>query len=101
MSKTYMVKEKGDATIICVPLVNWARYRKDGYVFVEKNKAGDTPQKQFLDQINAAKGDAPEDDGDDLPTIESKKDEIMAYLDSQNIEYDASANKATLMESVV
>lgn len=50
MSKTYMRKEKGDDTIVCVALNEWPRYRASGYVFVEKNKDGDTPQQQFVKQ---------------------------------------------------
>lgn len=50
MSKTYMRKEKGDDTIICVALSTWGSHRAKGYVFVESDKDGKTPEQQFVAQ---------------------------------------------------
>jgi len=55
MSKTYMRKESGDdQKIVCISLSDWARYRQSGYVFVEKDADGNTPQQQFVAQDNSA-----------------------------------------------
>lgn len=104
MSHTYMRKEKGDKTIVKAALCNWARYRRDGYVFVENIEDDDgnviTPEQQYLNQVAAA-NPAPEDDGDGLPTADNTKAEIVAYLEANGIEFDASAKKAELLELVV
>ena len=54
MSKTYMKKEGGDGKIICCSLSNWGRYRADGFVFVETDEDGNTPEQQYKAQVNAA-----------------------------------------------
>ena len=69
MSKTYMRKEKGDNTIVCVSLVDWAKYRNDGFVFVEPDKDGNTPKQQFLNQKNAA---APAEDTEEKAPAKKK-----------------------------
>lgn len=99
MSLTYMKKEKGNGEIKQIPLVNWARFRKDGYIFVETNKKGQTPREQYLAQkVAAAKApDDGHDGGPQVPTATNSKDEIIAHLVAQNIEHDPSAIKADLL----
>ena len=58
MSKTYMQKEdkdgKGTGEIVCCALNDWAKYRGDGFAFVETDKNGNTPEAQYNKQTHAA-----------------------------------------------
>jgi hypothetical protein len=58
MSKTYMQKEDKDGKrtgkIVCCALNDWAKYRSDGFAFVESDEDGNTPEAQFQKQNNKA-----------------------------------------------
>ncbi len=107
MSKTYMKKEKGDTAIICVALSDWARYRTDGYVFVETDEDGQTPEQQFVAQTSAGietraeeNGDDGDDGDDEGVSMGNTKAEIVAYLVANDIDHDASSTKAELLELI-
>ena len=115
MSKTYMRKEKGDDTSIkCVALSDWARYRQSGYVFVETDEDGNTPEQQYVSQNREAadrsdngelgrrarepgSGTEPTEDG---VSMDNTKAEIVAYLVANDIEHDGGSTKAELLDLI-
>lgn len=123
MSKTYMQRQdkdgKASGEIICVALSDWARYRGDGYAFVETDEDGQTAAQQFVSQEkgkvpdrseNAEVGDRrrepgtgtepPDDDEDEGVSMSNSKDEIVAYLVANDIDHDASDTKAELLDLI-
>lgn len=100
MSKTYMRKEKGDTAIVQIALSDWAGYRRKGFVFVEADEDGVTPQQQFLNQTVAAAEAKGDDPVAEVPTMANKKPEIQAWLDEHGIEYETDANKDSLIALV-
>lgn len=130
MSKTYMQKEdkrgKRSGDLICISLSDWAGYRTSGWAFVETDQDGNTPEQQFVAQeadkvkdrsdnaeVAQEKHDARVagrdgqggnggDNGgdDDVPTMDNRKDEIVAYLVANKIEHDEGSTKAELLELI-
>ena len=106
MSKTYMQKEdkngKRSGDIVCIALSDWASYRTSGYAFVETDEDGNTPAQQFVAQTSGnglprAKQNGGDDDG---VSMDNTKAEIVAYLVANEIEHDASATKADLLDLI-
>lgn len=107
MSKTYMQKEdktgKRSGDIICCALSDWARYRTDGYAFVETDEDGNTPEQQFVAQTSAGVETRAEENGnggDEGVSMSNTKAEIVAYLVANDIEHDGSATKADLLDLI-
>jgi len=110
MSKTYMQKEDSEGersgAIICVPLSDWSRYRQSGYAFVETDADGSTPEQQFVAQDSAAVAPRPKQkvvetaDEDEGVSMDNTKDEIIEYLEANDIEYASNLNKADLLDLI-
>lgn len=106
MSKTYMQKEdkngKRSGDIICISLSAWAKHRASGYAFVETDEDGNTPEQQFVAQTSGTvvartKENGGEDEG---VSMDNTKDEIVAYLEANGIEYASNLNKADLLDLI-
>jgi len=109
MSKTYMQKEdkngQRSGDIVCISLSDWAKHRTSGYAFVETDEDGNTPQQQFVAQTSGgvtprAKKDDNGGGGDEGVSMDNTKDEIVAYLEANGIEYASNLNKAELLDLI-
>jgi len=106
MSKTYMQKEdkngKRSGNIINIALSDWGSYRTSGYAFVETDEDGNTPEQQFVAQESGNKLPRGKQNGDDDEgvSMDNSKAEIVAYLEANDIEHDASATKGDLLDLI-
>ena len=117
MSKCLMQKEgsdgKGAGPIVSVALADWQRYRTDGYIFRNdpeapaefarqgKALADEGREPRESNRREPGDGTAPADDDDDEGvSMSNSKDEIVAYLEANDIAYDEGDTKAELLDLI-
>ena len=117
---------KDGAEIVAVAANAWARYRRSGYVFCNtteanaafvkqeqarreleaeaKSENADAAGEKAAERADATAkrksddpGDDDDDDDDDVVTMDNTKDEILAYLEANEIEHDPADTKAELL----
>ena len=83
-----------DGKVEKAPLIKWGHYRRRGWVF------------STIEAYNAQEhGTAPapvveEEDGDELPTMENTKAEILAYAKANDVGVNPEDTKAELLEVI-
>jgi len=93
-------KRSGD--IVCIALSGWSGYRANGYAFVETDKDGNTPEQQFVAQSSGTVPARTKESGDEDEgvSMDNTKDEIIDYLEANDIEYASNMNKADLLDLI-
>lgn len=91
MSSQCHYMSKDDGPIVKVNLNEWARKRRAGFIF--------RTEAEFRDQVQGATPDR-DDDGDQGPTMDSTKDQIMDYADENGIAYSTNDTKAEILAAI-
>jgi hypothetical protein len=105
---------KGTGPIVSVALADWQRYRMDGYIFrndpeapaefAKQGKALADEGREPRESNRREPGDGTEavddDDDDEGVSMSNSKDEIIAYLEANEIAYDEGDTKAELLDLI-
>lgn len=84
---------KDDGPIIKVALNDWTAKRSAGYIF--------RTEAEFRDQeTNKSTPEVKAEVGDDVPTMENTKAEIIDWLEANDYEVDTNETKAQLLEAI-